>query len=153
MANFRLGLNGKMYLGDIVLNRPTVVEADVTWTEQSNVRDLTLSLETSEADVTTRANDGWRATASALKDASVEFAMVLKDTDVGFTAIRNAFLNNTEISAAIMDGDITVAGNEGLVSNFNVTGFTRREPLEEAIMYDVVMKPSGNQAWYEVASS
>ena len=38
-----------------------------SWHELTNVRDVTLSLETGEADVTTRANLGWRATVGTLK--------------------------------------------------------------------------------------
>jgi len=55
------------------------------WTELTNVRDVTLSLETGEADVTTRANSGWRATVATLKDASVEFEMVWDTADAEFT--------------------------------------------------------------------
>ena len=39
------------------------------WTELANVRDVTLTLEAGEADVTTRANQGWRATVATLKEA------------------------------------------------------------------------------------
>lgn len=46
---------------------------------------MTLSLETGEADVTTRANSGWRATVGTLKEASVEFEMVWDTADAGFT--------------------------------------------------------------------
>lgn len=56
-----------------------------SWTELTNVRDVTLSLETGEADVTTRANAGWRATVATLKEASVEFEMVWDTADAGFT--------------------------------------------------------------------
>jgi hypothetical protein len=37
---------------------------------------VTLNLEAGEAEVTTRANSGWRATVATLKEASVEFEMV-----------------------------------------------------------------------------
>jgi hypothetical protein len=36
----------------------------------TNVRDVTLNLETGEADVTTRANSGWKQTFATLKDGS-----------------------------------------------------------------------------------
>ena len=38
-----------------------------SWVELANVRDVTLSLEAGEADVTTRANSGWRAVVATLK--------------------------------------------------------------------------------------
>ncbi|HXH23888.1 MAG TPA: phage tail tube protein [Vicinamibacterales bacterium] len=55
------------------------------WTALGNTRDVTLNLETGEADVTTRANSGWRATVATLKEASVEFEMVWDTADAGFT--------------------------------------------------------------------
>ena len=42
-------------------------------TEVKNVKDLTLNLESGEADVTTRATKGWRASVATLKEASLEF--------------------------------------------------------------------------------
>ena len=47
-----------------------------SWLELTNTKDVTLSLEAGEADVTTRGNDGWRAIVATLKEASVEFEMV-----------------------------------------------------------------------------
>src|SRR5574338_1303591 len=75
------------------------------WTELGNTRDVTLNLEAGEADVTTRANSGWRATVATLKEASVEFEMVWDTADAGFTAIKNAYLNNTIIGFQVLDAD------------------------------------------------
>jgi hypothetical protein len=80
----RLGLEAKLY-------RNTGTSGSPTWTEMTNVKDLTLNLEASEADVTTRGNAGWRATLAALKDASIEFEMVWDTADAAFTAIKDAF--------------------------------------------------------------
>jgi hypothetical protein len=44
--------------------------------EITNVKDLTVSLEKAEADASTRANNGWRATVGTLKDASIEFTVL-----------------------------------------------------------------------------
>ncbi len=112
-----------------------------TWTELTNVRDVTLNLEKSEADVTTRANNGWRAMAALLKDGSVEFEMVWDTADAGFTAIKDAYFNNSLIGLAIMDGGITTSGSQGLQANFEVMNFSRSEPLEEALKVNVTVKP------------
>jgi hypothetical protein len=72
-----------------------------------------LNLETGEADVTTRANSGWKQTLATLKDGSVEFEMVWDTNDPDFAAIRDAWLNNTEIALAVMDGDIDTAWLRG----------------------------------------
>ena len=95
----KLGLDAKLY-------RNTGTSGSPTWVEMTNVKDLTLNLEASEADVTTRGNAGWRATLAALKDASIEFEMVWDTADAAFTAIKDAFFGSTSVEFAVMDGDI-----------------------------------------------
>ena len=82
----KLGLDAKLY-------RNSGTYAAPTWDIVGNVKDLTLNLETGEADVSTRANNGWRATVGTLKDASLEFEMVWDTADSDFGAVRDAFLN------------------------------------------------------------
>ena len=108
------------------------------WTELKNVKDVTLNLEAGEADVTTRANAGWRATVATLKEGSVEFEMVWDSDDPGFAAIRTAYFTNTPIALAILDGE----DGEGLDADFSITNFSRNEPLEEAITVSVTAKPT-----------
>ena len=131
----RLGMDAKLY-------RNTGSFATPVWTEVTNVKDLTLNLEKGEADVTTRANGGWRATVGTLKDASIDFQMVWDTADGGFAAIQAAFFGNTPIEFAVMDGDITAPDSEGLRATFDIFSFTRNEALEEAIMVDVSIKPT-----------
>jgi hypothetical protein len=109
------------------------------WVELSNVRDVTLTLETGEADVTTRANQGWRATVATLKEASVEFEMVWDTGDAGFTAIKDAYLNNDIIGLQVLD-DTEPNGGQGLQADFMITTFSRSEALEEAITVSVTAK-------------
>jgi hypothetical protein len=73
-----------------------------SWETLSNAKDVTLSLETAEADATTRANNGWRATVAGLKDGSVEFEMVWDTGDAGFTAVKDAFMNNTVLGLKVL---------------------------------------------------
>ena len=122
---------------DAVLNYKTGgVGGGGSWTELSKVKDVTLSLETGEADITTRANSGWRATVGTLKEASVEFEMVWDTADAGFTAIKDAFFNNTEIGLQVLDG----ASGSGLEADFSITNFSRSEQLEEALTVSVTAK-------------
>lgn len=107
-----------------------------------NVRDLTLNLEKNEADVTTRGNDGWRGTVGVLKDGSVEFQMLWDSADADFIALRDAWLNDTDIVLAVLDGDKDTPGVQGLYADFQVTNFSRNEPLEDAVSTDVTVKPS-----------
>ena len=131
----RLGMDAKLYRNTGSYDLPN-------WAEVTNVKDLTLNLEKGEADVTTRANQGWRATVGTLKDASIEFQMVWDTADAGFSAMQQAFFSNTPIEFAVMDGDMGDAESEGLRATFDIFNFTRNEALEEAIMVDVTIKPT-----------
>ncbi len=106
------------------------------WLALNNTKDVTLSLETGEADVTTRANNGWRATVATLKEATVEFEMVWDTGDAGFTAIKDAFLGNDIIGLQVLDAP----SGEGLQADFMITGFSRNEALEEALTVSVTAK-------------
>jgi hypothetical protein len=137
--SIKLGMEAKLYYG----------AAGATATsELTNVKDVTLNLESGEADVTTRANAGWRATVGTLKTGSVEFEMIWDSDDLGFTAIKDAYFANTPIALAILDE----AGGEGLDADFSITSFSRKEALEEAITVSVTAKPTYSTrapAWVE----
>ena len=143
---FLLGMNAKIYQG------PTGTDL-ASLTEMSNVKDVTLNLEAGEADVTTRANQGWRATAPTLRECTAEFEMLWKPGDAAFDAIIAAWLAGSEISIAAMDGAIATEGKKGLVSNCSVTNFSRSEPLEEAVKVSVTLKPSSFTQWYVVPAA
>ena len=131
----KLGMDAKLYRNDGTYETPD-------WQVMDNVKDLTMNLEKGEADVTTRGNNGWRATASTLKDGSIEYEMVWDPVDAGFTAVKDAYFDNTPIEFAVMDGDITTVGTQGLRATFTITNFSRNEPLEEAMSVSVTAKPT-----------
>ena len=87
-------------------------------TEMTNVKDVELNLTTGEADITTRAANGWRSYAATLKEASLTFQMNYEADDVDFTAIQTAFMNNAAISFLVGDDK----GN-GLDADFVITEF------------------------------
>lgn len=131
----KLGMDAKLY-------RNTGTYASPTWNEVKNVKDVTLNLEAGSADVTTRGNGGWRANIATLKDASLEFEMVWDTADDDFTAIRTAFLGNSTVEFAVLDGPVATAGSQGLRATMAITNFSRAEPLEEAIKVSVTAKPT-----------
>ncbi|MFO0225196.1 MAG: phage tail tube protein [Planctomyces sp.] len=142
----KLGLNAKLY-------RNTAASGSPTWNEVTNVRDVTLNLETGEADVSTRSSS-WRASVGTLKSASLEFEMVWDTADDDFAAIRDAFLNNTSVEFAVLDGGSTAPGTQGLRATMAIINFTRSEPLEEAIKVSVTAKPTyaaPPQTWMTVS--
>jgi len=148
-ANYLLGMNCKLYHASAVSATPTGAES---WTEIDNAKDVTLNLSKDEADITTRGNDGWKATVGTLKDGSIDFEMLWKPGDAAFDAIESAWANNTELAFAAMSGAIDAAGSKGLAGNFNVINFSRSEPLGEAVTVSVTIKPSSYTTWLTIAS-
>ena len=148
MADFKLGMNAKAYFE----NAATGIQ---NLDELTNVKDLTLTMEAADTDITTRANSGWRATAQTLKEASAEFEMVYKDVDTGFDALKDAFLNNTTLEMAFLtgarstDGVTPIVGSDGLYGEWSVTSFPINQPLEEAITVPVTVKLTLFLGWIE----
>ncbi len=133
--SFVLGKDAKLYRNSGSYGSPT-------WTLISNVRDLGLGLEKGEADVTTRAGNGWEQVVAALKSASIEWGMVWDTADANFTAIRNSFLNDTVIEFLVLDGAVATTGSQGLRAECMVQRFRRNENLREAVVVDVSAKPT-----------
>ena len=149
MADFLLGMNAKIYQGAAAADPATLSPA--TLTEMGNVKDVTLSLEAGEADITTRANSGWRATAPTLRECSCEFEMVWKPGDAGFEAIKTAFLSAGTVALAVLTGAHNESGAEGPVGNWSITNFSRSEALEEAVTVSVTAKLAAFGQWFEAA--
>ncbi|HOM77083.1 MAG TPA: phage tail tube protein [Anaerohalosphaeraceae bacterium] len=142
-------MNAKIYQGAAAADPATLDPA--TLTEMGNVKDVTLSLEAGEADITTRANSGWRATAPTLRECSCEFEMVWKPGDVGFEAIKSAFLSAGTVALAVLTGAHNESGAEGPVGNWSITNFSRSEALEEAVTVSVTAKLAAFGQWFEAA--
>ncbi len=150
MPEFQLGMSAKAYYGTtpVVAATEAAINA-ATLIELTNVKDMTCNLETGEADVTTRANAGWRTTAATLREMTVEFEMQWKSGDAGFEAIKAAWLASTEIVLAVLDQAKTVMGTQGPAGNFVITNFSRNEPLEEALTVSVTAKASSFPQWFK----
>lgn len=123
-----------------------------TWTEISNIKDLTLSVEKDEVDLTTRASGGFKEYADGLVDATVEFQMLWDSSDTAFTAMKTAFFNKTAVEVLVLDGDEATTGSQGLRATCMVKNFNRSETLGEALMTDISLRPVKNSdaapAWY-----
>ena len=109
---------------DAILMRGT---AGVTAaTKVTNVRDLTLNLKSSEADVT-------------LTEASLEFGILYDTEDADFTAFRDACFGNTPLALFVTDGN-----GSGLDADWSITRFSIEQPLEEALTVSVTAKPTAS---------
>ena len=143
MADFILGKDAKVYQGAA----GAVLGA---MTETGNVKDVTLNLEAGEADITTRANGGWKATAPTLRECTAEFEMLWKPGDAAFDAVKSAFLTSGTLELAFLDQAKNVTGAQGPKGRFAITSFSRNEPLEEAITVSVKAKLSVFDQWVVV---
>jgi len=144
---FLLGMNAKLYYGPRSDTPASLTPESMTVI--GNVKDLTLTMEAGEADITTRANSGWRATAPTLRECTVEFQMQFKPDDAAFQAVRTAFLTAGEIALAPLTDVHTEDGAFGPVGNFTITSFSSSQPLEEAITVDVTAKLSAFGSIFE----
>ena len=144
MATYVLGMNAGLYQGAAGSTTPS------SMSEVDNVRDVTLSMEAGEADITTRGNSGWRATAPTLRECTVEFQMVWKPGDTVFEAIKTAFLTAGNVALAVLDQKVGITGAQGPLGDFSITNFSRNEALEEAIVADVTAKLAVFVEWHEV---
>ena len=128
----KLGLDAKLFRG----TAGTQGTIEVT-----NVKDVSLSLESGEADVTTRKAKGWKLSVATLKEASLEITILYDTEDEDFLAFKEAYFSNTPISLFVTDGDTPA---HGLDADFSVTGFTVDQPLEEAVTVKVTAKPTAS---------
>lgn len=147
-----LGLDCKLFKNTSSWGSPTFAEIE-------DVKDVTLTLEKATADVTTRANDGWRATRSTLKDANLEFDYIPNpdraDSITDFEFLRDAWLNDSNIELWVADGPSATVGTQGLRAIWNVINMNEKQELEGAKMYSFSLKPTlGSNAptWKEVTS-
>lgn len=151
MGDALLGLDGKVYYLSTgsraswgTHNADGIAEggAPANLTEIDIVRDVTIGASKGEADVSCRRASGWRLTKGTLKEGELSFETIHDPTDAGFAKLMGAYLNNTSIAMAILDGDKAVAGSTGLWADFDVIGFEKGEPLEEAQVVSWTLKPT-----------
>ncbi len=146
--NFTLGKDCKLYHSSALMDGSASTPATATWNEVDVVRDLSNDLSTGEADITTRGNNGFKASAATLKAGGIDFECLWRPGDTQFDALLDAWVNSTEIALMALDGDKAVAGKKGLAGNFVVTNFTRPENLDDAVKSSVSVRPSSFTEWH-----
>ena len=119
---------------EVILGLDAILTIDGA--EIRNVKDLTVNLEKAEADASTRANNGWRATVGTLKDASIEFTVLNKIGDTSFGMLQGLWSSGTPCDVGISD-----AGGS-LVLTCEVMNFNVNQNLEEVVSADVTLKPT-----------
>jgi len=111
-----------------------------TWTLMTNIRDATLADTMTEADVTSRASNGFRETEPCIRELSFEYDGLNRPA-AELTAIQAAYNARTVIKLRVLDGPIATAGTRGVEASFKVFSNSRGEALEDAQMLSFVFKP------------
>ena len=135
---FIAGIDGEFNLNSATWATPT-------WAEVTVIGDITTTLDKSTSDVKSRASV-WVKKLSTTRTGTVEIVVPYDGANADFASLRDAFLNDTTVDAAVMDGDITVSGNQGLRAEFEVTKMERGEQLEDTVTVTFTLEPSGKSA-------
>ncbi len=143
------GKDAKTYYSSSALDADNQA-ADLTWTEVTNIQDLTDNFTAEEVDITTRATAalGWNATATTLKNGEITFKVLMEDDDTFVQALMDAFLNTTPITILDMTGDRETDGTFGLAANFSVA-MTFNKPVKGVQDADVTLKVYSYPEWVE----
>lgn len=120
------------------------------YTAMTNVKDLTINFSHEEADATSRANQGWKATEPTLKDNEISFVAVWDTGDANFEAFREAWEDKTLLGIAVLDGALTTG--DGWELNAKVFGFEVSQPLSGVVEVSITLKVAYSAAapvWVE----
>lgn len=102
--------------------------------EIENAKDVTLNIEAGDADVTTRAANGWRMHLPTLMDASIEFELLTGGAD----GTKLATLFNSGDAVDVVVG----GGNVSFTAKMVVANFSGSQPLEDAESVSVTLRPA-----------
>lgn len=108
--------------------------------ELANIKDVTVTLNRTAVDATTRAAGAFKTYMPGQIDSEISFKM-LADGDSKSnslcTTIRNAWLNGTALVMKISLGD-----GYYFMADFIVTDMSNGQALEDVVAYDIKMKPT-----------
>ncbi len=148
------GKDAVLYYSSTALSA-SVTASTASWEEYDNVRDVTGNFSAETVDVTTRATAklGWAASAAVLNTGEISFNMpqtALGTADTAFDAIRDAWLNKTEVALAALTGTEGTSGSQGLAANFSVS-MSQNQPVKDVQSWDVTLTVSSFPEWYEIS--
>lgn len=97
------------------------------------IRDVTVQMDATEVDATTRANDGWRDIQPGLKTWGMEFDLVIKGGDTTRETIEGFFDSAAKFPIKVLDG----AGGEGFQALASVGNWGEDQPLDDVVVKHV----------------
>lgn len=105
------------------------------WVVLANTRNVTLNLEKSEFDATTRASSKNRDTKTVIKDATIELEFLSVSADAGYTALQSAYANDSALAIKVEDAD-----SQGFQMDVVISSWSRSEALEEGVLHNLTFK-------------
>ena len=135
----KTGLDAALYLRAATGNVPTTLVgtlfecvSDVGWDSAKGL-----------ADVSCRANGGWRSQVVTLKDLTVNVSLPYKGASDSNDVLRDAFIGNTQVDVAVLSD--SEGAYEGFVARFEVTNWNGAQPLEgsQTIDYTLTLSEFG----------
>ncbi|NLG44789.1 MAG: hypothetical protein GX547_16225 [Phycisphaerae bacterium] len=113
--SFCVGLDAVLKYGAVNTTPATTLQ---------NVQDVTVSGDKETID-RVRRGVKWKGKKTTCKNLALDVALLYDPTDAGFTAIRQAYYNDTPIALAALDDQ-----GHGWIADYEVTKFERSEPVE-----------------------
>jgi len=101
-------------------------------------QDVDLTMSATEIDVTTRDAGGWKKFIQGLKEWGLTTDQLWVPTNAALQAIRDAYLNGTEVAITVLDED--GFGWSGCVI---VSGLGSPQPLDDGVQLNATMKGTG----------
>ena len=142
------------------LYRNTATVATPTWALVAEVGDVSIpDLSMGLAELKRRGNDYTKNLATMIQSIAVEARLIHGLDATTFNALKTNFFAATIEEWAVMDGDITVSGSQGLRLPALVEAFPWDQPLEEVSGHDIRLaiaymeEPAGTEidpTWYTV---
>src|SRR5262245_37856757 len=129
MAGNLVGLDMKAYFNSASYATPT-------WVLIATCRDVTLDMSRGTADLSRRGST-WRRNRGTLKEGTVSMEIIYDTADAAYDKLSAAFLAGTIVDITLADGTLPTGPAEYFRSEYEVTGFSRNEPLEDAVTISV----------------
>lgn len=108
--------------------------------ELANIKDVTVTLNRTAVDATTRAAGAFKTYMPGQIDSEISFKMLADGDSTSnslCTTIRNAWLNGTALAMKISLGD-----GYYFMADFIVTDMSNGQALEDVVAYDIKVKPT-----------
>lgn len=128
------------------LYRNTATPEAPNWEEITIAKDIKVTADKEKVEITNRGHGETNRYAGGGVDIGFTFDVSNKPADAGFIALLASFTGKTSIELAAVDGDIEVAGTQGVRAVCEVFKFERTSGLKGEAKWDVEAAPTDSAA-------